>query len=188
MARALAWVAATVMAAGATGCAHGRGVNAPAAGTSAQAYRIGCGDVLEVDVWRDGDLTRTQPVRPDGKIALPLVGELQVEGRTPADVQAEVEQRLAGLVQSPRVAVIVREVNAAHFYAVGELEKPGVYPIRSSTTLLQALAMAGGPGAFAAKSEVVVVRADGRYTVDYDDLVSGKAGMVVEAGDTIYVP
>ncbi len=180
---------AVLAVAGVWGCAHGRGVNQPGgAAPPSGDYRIGAGDVVEIDVWHDADLSRTLPVRPDGKVTLPLIGDVPAEGRTTAQLQADIQQRLAGLVHEPKVVVIVRDFNAAQFYAVGEVEKPGAYPIRHPVSLLQALAMAGGAGAFSSKSEVVVVRGADRYSVDYDDLVSGKAGMDVEPGDTIVVP
>ncbi len=171
------------------GCAHG--TNLPTAPPKALVsdYRVGAGDVLEIAVWRNGEMSRIVPVRPDGRVTLPLVGDVEVADQTPVQIGAAIEKRLVGLVQDPQVAVIVREVNASHFYVVGEVEKPGVYPIHEAITLLQGLAMAGGAGPFSSRDEVQVVRGVGvRYRVDYADLLNGKTTMPIEPGDTIYVP
>jgi polysaccharide biosynthesis/export protein len=154
-------------------------------------YRIGREDVLDVSVWRDADLSRTVPVRPDGRIGLPLLGELEVEGKTPGEVAEEVRSRLAPFVAEPRVAVIVREVNSPRFFVIGEVPRPGGYPLRNRMTVLQALSMAGGPNEFASRGGIVVVR-DGsrRIPVDYTDLVEEPASrdFVLHPGDTIVVP
>jgi polysaccharide export outer membrane protein len=169
----------------------------PPAGRAEQAeYRIGPEDVVEVSVWRDADLSRVMPVRPDGRISLPLLGELQAAGKTGPELAQEIQRRLAALVEQPRVSVIVREVNARRFYVLGEVLKPGAFPLRGEVTLLQALAQAGGLGQFADADGIVLVRSvDGqeqRYQIKYSQLVEGSgsgAGTIyLSGGDTIYVP
>ncbi|HZW90106.1 MAG TPA: polysaccharide biosynthesis/export family protein, partial [Myxococcaceae bacterium] len=116
------------------GCAHEQ-PTAPAA-TAEEPYRIGKEDVLDVSVWRDPDLSRTLPVRPDGFITLPMVGEVQAEGRTTVELEQDISRRLQKYVQSPRVTVMVREVNSARVFVTGEVQKPGAYPLRGNVTVL----------------------------------------------------
>jgi len=158
-------------------------------------YRIGREDVLEVSVWHSEDLSRTLPVRPDGKISLPLLGEIMAQGKTGPELAAEIQQKLVPYVENPKVAVIVREVNAPRFHVIGEVQKPGTYPLRGNVTILQALAAAGGFNPFADQNGIVIVRqqegqATQRYTIRYSDLVGGVKGdaIYLDAGDTIYVP
>jgi polysaccharide export outer membrane protein len=157
-------------------------------------YRLGREDVVEVSVWRDNDLSRVVPVRPDGKIAMPLVGELQAEGKTAPELAEEIRTKLGPFVENPRVTVIVREVNARKVFVLGEVQKPGSFPLRGDMTVLQALAQAGGLAQFADPDGIVLVREhDGkveRYNVKYSDMVDGNQNRAVflSSGDTIYVP
>jgi polysaccharide biosynthesis/export protein len=155
-------------------------------------YRIGREDLLDISVWRDADLTRTVPVRPDGRISLPLVGELDVAGQTPAVVAKEITSRLAPYIEDPRVVVIVREINAPRFFVIGEVARPGAFPLRGRITVLQALSLAGGPNEFADRSGIVVLRSmqSARIELDYSELVSegGARDIALQPGDTIYVP
>jgi polysaccharide export outer membrane protein len=167
----------------------------PPPDTNAQAaeYRIGREDVVEVSVWHDADLSRTMPVRPDGKISLPLLGELQAQGKTAPELASEIQQKLTPWVEKPKVSVIVREINAPRFSVIGEVVKPGIYPLRGRITVLQALAQAGGFNPFADQDGIVIVRERGskieRYTVSYSDLVADQgAAVFLDAGDTLYVP
>jgi len=155
-----------------------------------QEYLVGGEDVLDISVWRDADLSRTVPVRPDGRIGLPLVGEIEAAGRSAKDIAAEIATRLAPYMQDPRVVVIVREVNAPRVFVVGEVHRPGAYPLRGRMSVLQALALAGGPNEFAETSEIVVLRSDTeRYVVDYEELVTpGGRDFGLRPGDTIFVP
>jgi polysaccharide export outer membrane protein len=158
-------------------------------------YRIGREDVVEVAVWRDNDMTRVVPVRPDGKISLPLLGEVNAAGKTGPELAEEIQKRLIPYVENPRVSVIVREINAQRFFVLGEVQKPGSFPLRGDTTVLQALAQAGGLAQFADPDGIVLVRrdADGsehRYGVKYSQLVDGDRGnpLYLSSGDTLYVP
>jgi polysaccharide export outer membrane protein len=172
-----------------TACAHGRS-ELPAE-LAAAAFRLGREDVVEVAVYRDAELSRVVVVRPDGRISLPIVGEVDAAGRTPEDVKGEIVTKLRGYVQDPTVvSLIVREVNSARFYVVGEVVKPGAFPLRGHTSVLQALALAGGLGEFSARREVTLVRAaDGRrYSVELGRLWDGHDTVVLAPGDTLVVP
>jgi polysaccharide export outer membrane protein len=173
------------------GCAHEQ--TQPPAATAEEPYRIGKEDVLDVSVWRDPDLSRTLPVRPDGFITLPMVGEVQAEGRTTVELEQDIARRLQKYVQSPRVTVMVREVNSARVFVTGEVQKPGAYPLRGNVTVLQALAMAGGLTEFADRDGMTVIRANNgpRIPVRYSDLVSRRAqgaDFPLQPGDTVVVP
>lgn len=171
----------------------------PAAGSArlifpqGSEYRIGVEDLLSVSVWRDPDLTREVPVRPDGRISLPLIQDVRAEGLTPEELAAAIRDRLKEVLSNPSVTVVVREVNSLKIYILGEVASPGVLAIRSKTRLLQAIAMAGGVTAFAGRSDVLIFRdrdAGEVIAVSYRDLVNGRRGsdnLILEAGDTIVV-
>lgn len=175
-------------------CASSKGSERADARPDTGEYRIGREDVLEVVVWREPELTRTVPVRPDGRISLPLAGEVEAAGKTPAELQAGLAKALAPYIQDTSVAVLVREINAARVFVLGEVTRPGGFPLRSPVTVVQAIALAGGRSEFA-KDEVVWLRqmADGkteRVSLSFRDLVKGEvAGALwVRAGDVLYVP
>lgn len=157
-------------------------------------YRLGQEDVVEVMVFQSGDLSRTVPVRPDGKISLPLLGDVEAEGKTGNQLAAELEKKLEGYIQEPRVTVIVREVNAPRVFVIGEVARPGAYPLRGRLDVIQALALAGGLGDFASKSGIVLIRkgpdGEARYPIDYDDLIKNEKRQlpILRPGDTLYVP
>jgi polysaccharide export outer membrane protein len=153
-------------------------------------YLIGKEDLLEISVWRDADLSRTIPVRPDGRISLPLLGEMEVAGKSPQTVAQEIRTKLKPWVEEPHVAVIVREVNAPRYYVIGEVARPGGYPLRGKTTILQALSVAGGPNEFASRSSIMILRNQKeKIPIDYSDLVENSDHDVcLKPGDTIYVP
>jgi polysaccharide biosynthesis/export protein len=175
------------------GCAH-QAKTFPKA--SDQPFRIGREDVLDIAVWRDGDLSRVLPVRPDGFISMPMIGELKAEGKTPTELAGEIKEKLTPYVQDPKVTVIVREVNSSRVYVTGEVAHPGSYPLRGRVSLLQAVALAGGFSDFANKDGIVVIREGkdgGKYPVRYSDLVSDEApetrtDVFLMPGDTVVVP
>jgi polysaccharide export outer membrane protein len=157
-------------------------------------YRIGREDVLEVVVWHEPELTRVVPVRPDGKISIPLAGEVEAAGKTPAELQAGLTSALSPYIQDAAVAVLVREINAARVYVLGEVTRPGGFPLRGPMTVMQAIAVAGGRSEFA-KDEVVWLREETggktrRVSLSFDDLVKGEAvgALWLKAGDVLYVP
>jgi len=163
-------------------------------------FLLGPEDVLEVTVWRNQDLSRTVVVRPDGKISIPLIGDVQASGLTSAQVAAKIAARLTEFKENPNVSVSIKEVNSYFIYVLGEVLKPGKYPIKSYATVLQGVSLAGGFTVYASKNGMQVIRTvangDGRETqlripVPYNALVSGKGeveNFVLKSGDTIVVP
>ncbi len=157
-------------------------------------YRIGREDVLEVVVWHEPELTRVVPVRPDGKISLPLAGDLDAAGQTPAELQARLVKVFGPYIRDPAVAVLVREINGSRVFVLGEVTKPGAFPLRGPMSVVQAVALAGGRTEFGG-DEVVWVRQkkDGkteRVTLSYGDLMKGEAAgaLWLRSGDVLYVP
>ena len=190
-ARAVPWLVA--LAASTLGaCAHD--LPAPLA-SAAVEYRVGRDDVVEVQVWKEPALSAVVPVRPDGRISLPMAGDLIAEGRTTGEIRAEVTSRLAALVPAPSVSVMVREVRAARFYVLGEVAHPGAFPLSGALTVVEAVALAGGATEFARTGHLVLLRRKSgspkpdRYGVSLDAIVKGLAAPVpLSAGDTIFVP
>jgi polysaccharide export outer membrane protein len=185
-------VVGLAVAVGMLGC--GRHMPPPQTEPAQQAeYHIGREDVLDVAVWHDPELSKTVPVRPDGMISLPLLGELQAQGKTAPELAQEIQQKLTPYVANPHVAVMLKEINAPRFSVIGEVQKPGTFPLRGDVNVLQALAQAGGFNPFADQNGIVLVRQNGgkteRYQVRYSDLVTGDGSAVLlDAGDTLYVP
>lgn len=157
-------------------------------------YVLGAEDVIEVSIFQSPELSRTLPVRPDGRISLPLVGEVMAAGLTARQLGEELERRLGAYVQEPRVTVIVQEVNAPRIYVLGEVMRPGAYPIRGRIDILQAIALAGGLGDFADRRRVLLIRqtpeGEVRRVVDCRRLLSSssRAAPILLPGDTVYVP
>lgn len=174
-----------------SGCAHRPTAKVD---NSEKPFRIGREDVLDVAVWRDQELTRTVPVRPDGYITLPIVGDVMAAGKTPAGLAEELSGKLKPYVQDPRVTVIVREVNSSRVFVTGEVARPGAYPLRGRVSLLQAIALAGGFTDFANSDGIVILRTDDKgeqIPVRYSDLVSSDEqaqDVVLRPGDTVVVP
>jgi polysaccharide export outer membrane protein len=181
---------ATLCSLGPAGCAH----NTPPPPLAQAEYQLGREDVVAVELWKDPSLSAKVPVRPDGKISLPMIGEVVAAGRTARELEREITERLRPMVHDPVVAVMVAEVNAARFYVLGEVAHPGAFPARGAVSVLQALALAGGPTEFASRGSIVVIRPsrDGgeqRYQVDYRAVVAGKARpLMLASGDTVFVP
>jgi polysaccharide biosynthesis/export protein len=164
--------------------------------TSNPYYIIGPQDVLNIDVWKEAELTRTVPVRPDGKISMPLLNDVQAAGLTPDQLAAQITAGLKKYVADPQVTVMVAQINSQRVYIMGEVTRPGAYPLLPGMTVLQALSSAGGFTIFANRKKVYVLREENgkqeKIAFDYKAAVSGKAQnqsmMQVEAGDTIVVP
>src|SRR3954469_3367784 len=179
---------AAALLASTVGCAHGEATKDVEAQPAVE-YRIARQDLIEVSVWKEGVLSRTLPVRPDGKITLPLIGDVKAEGLTPAELEDTVQKQLVSLVRDPRVTVIVHDVNGQRVYVTGMVGHPGAFPLRNSMNVLQALALAGGLAEFADRDSIRILRADGRrLDVGYDDLVNGKSKVTLGPGDTVVVP
>lgn len=159
-------------------------------------YIIGPEDVLEINVWKNADLSRTVTVRPDGMITLPLIGEVQAGGRTAAKLREEISTRLAKYKDIPEVTVTVTEVNSYYIYVLGEVRTPGKYRVRSYTTVIQAVALAGGFTTFAKKNDMVVLRktqkgSEQRIKVRYKEIIRHEGSMrddILRPGDTLVVP
>jgi polysaccharide export outer membrane protein len=161
-----------------------------------KTYVIGENDVLDVDVWKEKEISRAIPVRPDGKISLPLIGEIQASGMTPLQLQEDIAQRLKGFLANPEVTVIVTDPRSHHFNIVGQVAKPGAYPLSQSMTVLDAIAAAGGFRDFAKETKIYVLRTtpggkQERLPFNYKDAIKGKKpenNVVLKPGDTIVVP
>jgi polysaccharide export outer membrane protein len=166
-------------------------IDRPAAGSG---YLIGPGDVLAVHVWHEPEISGKVPVRTDGKISLPLVGELQAAGLTPESLQINIRKKLYDYIKNPEVAVVVEEMNSRQFNVMGEVQKPGNYPLLRPTRVLDALALAGGFRDFAKSTKIYILRRTpegGTITVrfNYKNVVKGKdADVELLPGDTIVVP
>ena len=142
-------------------------------------FRLGPEDVIEVTVYQDKSLDRTVPVRPDGKISLPLIGEMPASGKTATDLQKEIALRLKQFVADPTVTVVVKEVNSPKVSVLGEVKNPGMYKIKDRATLLDAIALAGGLTEYAKKNKIVVIRTDSngpphQFKLNIDDQIKGR--------------
>jgi polysaccharide export outer membrane protein len=160
------------------------------------AYAIGIGDVLEISVWKNPDLSATVPVRPDGRISVPLLGDVQAAGMTPLALKATLTDGYKEYVTAPGVSVVVKEIHSRKIYVTGEVAHPGTFDVEPRTKLMQALALAGGLTPYA-KGRVVVLRdgRDGRqekrFVVDLSAIVKGKRpedNLLLQPGDTLVVP
>jgi polysaccharide export outer membrane protein len=165
---------------------------AAAAGTSGGAYTIGPADVLQVNVWKEPDLTRDVTVRFDGIITMPLVGEFQAAGKTPGELAQVLAKGLERFVEVPRVTISVSQANSARFYVIGQVGRSGEFPLSGRTTVLQGLALAGGFKDFAKPESIVIVRKDQTaIPVNYKRITDGRdlsQNVVLAPGDTIVVP
>ncbi|WP_457756243.1 polysaccharide biosynthesis/export family protein [Thermodesulfatator indicus] len=152
--------------------------NAWAAKTEFDEYIIGPGDVLEIIVWKEPDFSRDITVRPDGRITLPLIDDVMAAGKTPMQLKEEIQKKLEEYIDLPVVTVIVKGINSKFYYMIGEIKKPGVYPLSKPTTILQALSIAGGFTEWANKSKIKVLRfeKDKRKILifNYEKAVKGK--------------
>jgi polysaccharide biosynthesis/export protein len=165
------------------------------AATQDPNYIIGAQDVLDVSVWKEPEVSRVVPVRPDGKISLPLLNDVQATGLTPAQLAAQITVALKKYVTSPQVTVIVATINSQRIYIIGEVTRPGAFPMLPGMNVLQGLSSAGGFTQFAKTKSIYVLRMeDGKqqkYPVNYKEVVSGKhpeQDISLKAGDTIVVP
>jgi polysaccharide export outer membrane protein len=178
----------------------------PSRSPAAAGYLIGPEDVLLISVWQNAELTRSVPVRPDGRISLPLLKDVPAVGRTPAELATDIEERLKSYMTTAVVSVIVSEVNSFRVSVLGKVQQPGLYNFRAPTTVLEALAAAGGLQEYAKEGDIVILRRPPsggpddrrdapdylRLAFDYSDVVkpNGPAGanFRLMAGDIIVVP
>jgi polysaccharide export outer membrane protein len=162
-----------------------------------QDYFLGPEDVLEITVWKNADLSKQVTVRPDGRISLPLIGDITAVGKTAAQLSSDISAKLKEYKENPSVSILVKEVNSYVIYVLGEVLKPGKYPLKSKTTLLQAITIASGLTPNAARNKIVVFRftKDGggriKMKASYDDIVlrdGTTQDVELKPGDQIVVP
>lgn len=158
-------------------------------------YVIGPDDVLGVIVWREQDLSTDVKVRPDGKVSLPLVNDIQAGGLTPEQFREKVTTAVTKFVEAPSVTIIVKQINSRQVFVLGEVTKPGPYPLTAPTTVLQLLALTGGPTPYAKLDEIAVMRTiDGKTTrmlFNYKEVSRGRKieqNIMLRPGDTVIVP
>ena len=167
----------------------------PAVNPADASYLIAPEDVLSIDVWKEAEITRTVPVRPDGKISLPLLNDVQAAGLTTTDLAAAITEKLKKFVANPQVTVIVTAVNSQKIYILGEVNRAGVVALLPSMTVLQALSSAGGFSQYANQKGIYVLRSENgqqvKYPFNYKAVVKGvniQQNIVLKPGDTIVVP
>ena len=158
-------------------------------------YAIGPEDVLHINVWKEADISSSVPVRPDGKISLPLLNDVQAAGLTPMQLAAEITKRLKQFMTEPHVTVIVTAMNSRRAYVMGQVTRQGAVPLISNLTVLQALSAAGGPAQFANTKKIYILRTQGgkqeRIPFNYAAVIKGKnaeQNINLEPGDTVVVP
>jgi polysaccharide export outer membrane protein len=169
------------------------GVNSAA--KAGKDYVIGADDVLDVSVWKEQELTRTLQVRPDGKISMPLLGDVQAAGLTPGQLALTVSERLKKYLTAPQVTVILTQINSQRVYVIGEVTRPGAYTVLPGMTILQAISSAGGLTQFANGKKIFLMRDENhiqtKYPFSYKEVLDGRKAaenLTVKAGDTIVVP
>ena len=159
-------------------------------------YIIGDDDVLAINVWKEPEVSRTVPVRSDGKISLPLAGEVQASGATPLQLEKVLATKLQSFISEPEVTVIVSEIKSQKYNVLGMVSKPGSYPLTNSSTVLDAIALAGGFRDFAKQKSIYILRqnSDGgqsRLPFNYKDVIKGKnsaQNIKLQPRDTIVIP
>src|SRR5258708_29540609 len=201
--KALVWIGlGTWVAAGSVGAEDAsKSASKPAQPASQAAvaadanYNIGPQDVLRIDVWKENEITRSVPVRPDGKISLPLLNDVQAAGLTAMELANNNREGLKKFITNPQVTVSVTDINSRRVYVTGEVTRPGAYPLLPNMTVLQALTSASGFTQFARTKKIYVLRNEGgkqvKYPFNYNEVVKGKMSeenIMLQSGDTIVVP
>ena len=159
-------------------------------------YVIGEADVLSINVWKEADISRSVPVRSDGRISLPLAGEIQAAGQTPLQLEQQIAAKLKNFIAEPEVTVMVQQSNSQKFNILGQVSKPGSFPLNNSMTVLDAIALAGGFKDFAKQKSIYVLRqnpggGETRIPFNYKSVIAGKKSsqnIQLQARDTIVVP
>ena len=170
--------------------------SAGATGGHDDTYVIGEADVLSINVWKEADISRSVPVRSDGRISLPLAGEIQAAGQTPLKLEQEIASKLKNYIAEPEVTVMVQQINSQKFNILGQVSKPGSFPLTNSMTVLDAIALAGGFRDFAKQKSIYVLRqnpggSETRIPFNYKSVIAGKKSsqnIKLQARDTIVVP
>jgi polysaccharide export outer membrane protein len=156
-----------------------------------KTYVIGAQDILSIKVWREQDFTGLYTVRPDGKITLPLIGDVQASGLTPERLGDQLKQGLSNYINSPDVSVSLQTVGSKKFYITGEVNRPGEYVLAIPTKVFDALSNSGGFRDFANKKKIIIIRGADRLKFNYQDILRGKnleQNIFLENGDTVVVP
>lgn len=160
-----------------------------------ETYIIGPEDVLNVNVWKESEVSGSVPVRPDGKISLPLLNDVQAAGYTPMQLTNQITEKLKKFLTDPHVTVTVTAVNSRRVYIIGEVARPGAFPLVPNMTILQALTSAGGPSPYAKTKKIYMLRTENgvqtKLPFNYKDAVNGRSteqNVVLKPGDTIIVP
>jgi polysaccharide biosynthesis/export protein len=158
-------------------------------------YVIGADDLLSIVYWKDKDMSADAKVRPDGRIALPLINEVQAAGLTPGQLQQKLTEESKKYMEDANITVVVREINSRRAFITGEVNKPGPYPLTSPTTVMQLISLAGGLRDYANSKKIMIMRSEnGRQTslaFNYKDVASGKnlsQNIELRPGDTVVVP
>jgi len=149
-----------------------------------------------INVWKEQEISRSLPVRSDGRISLPLAGEVQAAGRTPLQLEEEITDKLRSYITEPEVTVMVQQINSKKFNILGQVAKPGSYPLTTETTILDAISESGGFRDFAKKKGIYVLRqgpngAETRISFNYNDVIKGRKSeqnIKLQSNDTIVVP
>jgi len=201
--KALLWIGlGTMLAAGSVAAQDAAKSGSKAAHATSQSavaadagYKIGPQDVLRIDVWKEAEISRSVPVRPDGKISLPLLNDVQAAGLTAMELANNITEGLKKFITSPQVTVTVSEINSRRVYVTGEVTRPGAFPLLPNMTVLQAVTSGGGFTQFARTKNIYVLRNEGgkqtKYPFNYNDVVKGKRpeeNITLQPGDTIVVP
>jgi polysaccharide export outer membrane protein len=163
----------------------------PAAPVDPKAYVIGAEDLISIRVWREPENSGSFVVRPDGKVSVPLVGEIQAAGLTPEKLSESIAESLQKVMVHPEVTVGVEKVNSKKYYIQGEVNRPGSYPLVIDTTILEALVNAGGFRDFANTKKIVILRGNERIKFNYNQVTHGKKmdqNIMLKPGDQIIVP
>jgi polysaccharide export outer membrane protein len=161
--------------------------------TTDASYKIGPQDILRIDVWKETEISRTVPVRPDGKISLPLLNDVQAAGLTAMELANSISEGLKKFINSPQVTVSVSEINSRRVYVTGEVTRPGAFPLLPNMTALQGLTSAGGFTQFANTKKIYVLRNENgkqvKHPFNYKAVLNGQAEDIpLMPGDTIVVP
>ena len=169
--------------------ASDRSAPVTARNTVAEAYRLGPEDVLQISVWKNEALSRMVTVRPDGKISLPLLNDVQASGLTALELRDVLATKFAEYIPNPEVSVIVSEVRSFKVSVIGEVTRPGRFELKSSATVLDALALAGGFTQFASRSRIVILHPDGkRIPFNFNKLAGEQENFYLRNGDIVLVP
>ncbi len=161
----------------------------------ASGFTLGPGDIVEVSVWKDPELTKQVIVQPDGFISFPLIGQIEAGGRTIADVQKEISKKLADYISSPTVTVLPVRIESYKIYVIGKVNKPGAFTVLPTVNVMQALSMAGGTNPFAKLSKISILRkgpnGQQRFNFNYEEVAKGKnlaQNIELQTGDVVVVP